>query len=211
MGQVLRAMTYDRSTEDSIQALEWNGTPLLWSHLDDGIMGGKSETDLAVDDDSSLHFQGTIDTHASVGWASARASLPQVAPNTTALQLNVCGDGKTYKVLLHDDNHESGGSNKTPLWEADLSTNGEWQQVTIPLISFIPSFMGTPLNASEKAKHLPLNPSSLTRIGFMLSSRLSDGTINPVETYGKGTFHFSLLVKSISAVTNVKPEQAPKL
>jgi len=208
MGQVLRAMTYDRDTEDAIPALEINGTPLAWFHLDDGVMGGKSVTRLSVkDDNKSLHIQGTIDTHASVGWASARASLPEGLPsNTSAIQVQVCGDGKTYKVLLHDNNHES-RFNKTPLWEADLVTKagGASESVTIPLASFVPSFMGTQVDASEKAKY-PLNPASLTKIGFMLSSRLSDGSKNPTKTYGEGTFAFSLIVESLKTVVGGEPK-----
>ena len=153
-----------------------------------------------VDDNSkALCIQGSIDTGASVGWASARASLPEGLPaDTQAIQVQVRGDGKTYKVLLHDANHEN-RFNKTPLWEADLATKGTLENVTIPLASFIPSFMGTQLNASEKAKY-SLNPASLTKIGFMLSSRLSDGSKNPPKTYGEGTFDFSLLVESVKTV-----------
>ena len=79
----------------------------------------------------------------------------------------------------------------------DLATKGTLESVTIPLASFIPSFMGSQLNASERAD---LNPASLTKIGFMLSSRLSDGSKNPPKTYGEGTFDFSLTVESVKTV-----------
>jgi hypothetical protein len=205
MGQLLRAMAYDRDTEDSVPALEIRGTPLLWYHLDDGVMGGKSITNLSVKDDKALHMKGTIDT-SSVGWASARASLPPegLAPNTCSIQVQVTGDGKTYKMLLHDNNHES-RLNKTPLWEADIPTRpGICETKTLPLSSFIPSFMGSQLDASERAKY-PMNPASLTKIGFMLSMRLSDGSVNPPETYGtEKTFDFSMLVHSLKAVVESK-------
>jgi hypothetical protein len=204
MGQLLRTMTADHDTEDSVPALEINGTPLLWRHLDDGVMGGKSVTNLNVTDDKALHVHGTIDTRG-VGWASARATLPEgLAANTHAIVVKVKGDGKTYKVLLHDNNHDS-RMNKTPLWEADLVTKaGASETKTIPLSSFIPSFMGTQLDATERAKYA-MNPANLTKIGFMLSSRLSDGSKNPPETYGLGTtFDFSLLVDSLKAFVESK-------
>ena len=164
-------------------------------------MGGKSITTLSSDDSNkTLLIQGTIDTRVSVGWASARASLPEGLPaDTTAIRVQVKGDGKTYKVLLHDNNHES-VFNKTPLWEADLATKvGSTESATLPLSTFIPSIMGTQLAEAEKSKYT-LNPASLTKIGFMLSSRLSNGNTNPAKTYGEGTFDFSLLVESLKAV-----------
>ena len=52
---------------------------------------------LSVEDKrKALCIQGSIDTLASVGWASARASLPEGLPaDTQAIQVQVCGDGKT--------------------------------------------------------------------------------------------------------------------
>lgn len=208
-------MTYDRSTEDAVPALQLNGTPLSWFHLDDGVMGGQSTTRLSPEN-GALHFSGMIDANASVGWASTRASLPEGLPaNTNAIQVNVCGDGKTYKVLLYDNNHES-HIHKTPLWEANLATKAasdasSYETIVIPITSFIPSFMGAQLSAAEKIKYGPtLNPANMTKIGFMLSSRLADGTKNPVDTYGQGKTHFdfSLLVKSVNAVAE---QEAAKL
>lgn len=200
MGQILRAVMYDHCTEDSVPALEIGGTPLNWYHLDDGVMGGKSQTTLTTSA-ASLHFAGTINTNASVGWASARATLPPegLPSSTTSLKLNVRGDGKTYKILLMDPNHES-RLNKTPLWEANLPTKaGITEELSVPLTSFIPSFMAKQLSLEEKAKY-QMNPSQMTKIGFMLSSKLADGSSNPIETYGKGVFDFSLFVKSLETV-----------
>lgn len=200
MGQILRAVMYDHCTEDSVPALEIGGTPLNWYHLDDGVMGGKSQTTLTTSA-ASLHFAGTINTNASVGWASARATLPPegLPSSTTSLKLNVRGDGKTYKILLMDPNHES-RLNKTPLWEANLPTKaGITEELSVPLTSFIPSFMAKQLSLEEKAKY-QMNPSQMTKIGFMLSSKLADGSSNPIETYGKGVFDFFLFVKSLETV-----------
>jgi hypothetical protein len=98
-----------------------------------------------------------------------------------------------------DPNHES-RFNKTPLWEANLPTKaGNMEEVSVSLASFIPSFMAKQLLLEEKAKY-SMNPSQMSKIGFMLSSRLADGSPNPVETYGKGVFDFSLFVESLEAV-----------
>ena len=174
---------------------------MKWRSLDDGVMGGRSKTTLASD--SSLHFAGTIDTQASVGWASTRASLtPGLLPdNMDAIAIKARGDGKTYKILLHDADHERSGSDQTPLWETDLTTkkDGSVVETTLPLRSFTPSFMARQLSGEER-KRFQLSPSAITKVGVMLSSRLSDGSRNPVDTYGTGIFEFSLFVDSLEPV-----------
>ena len=38
-------------------------------------------------------------------------------------------------------------------------------------------------------------------MGFMLSLKLSNGSSNPVETFGSGIFPFSLTIRSIDIVS----------
>ena len=206
MGQILRAMMYDRDSEAAVPvpALAIGGTPLMWAPLEDGIMGGKSKTILSTksDDDTTLHFEGTIDTNASVGWASARASLPPsgLPANSKALRVTYLGDGKTFKVVLMDSDHEA-SKDSSPLWEADLPTTATVKETkTLPLQDFAPSYMARQLSAEEKKKH-PFDPTKLTKIGFMLSSRLSNGSPNPTETYGEGVFQFALNVQDVEVVS----------
>lgn len=194
---------YDRDSEDAVPALAIGETPLTWFPLDDGIMQGKSEARIAVrPGDKTLQFEGTIDTKASVGWASARASLPPegLPVDTKALRFTFVGDGKTYKVILIDCDHEV-STDASPLWEADLpTTTAVKESKTIPLQDFIPSYMGRQLTIEEKAKHASLDLTKLSKIGFMLSSRLSNGSQNPVNTYGQGVFQFSLNVRDVALV-----------
>ena len=46
MGQAIRAMKYDRTANEcnAIPGLTFHGRQLQWHRLDDGVMGGKSET-----------------------------------------------------------------------------------------------------------------------------------------------------------------------
>jgi len=193
---------YDRDSEDAVPALAIGGTPLTWAPLDDGIMGGKSKTILSTkSDDKTLHFEGTIDANASVGWVSARASLPPsgLPANSKALRLTYLGDGKTFKVVLMDSDHEA-SKDSSPLWEADLPTTASMKETkTLPLQDFAPSYMARQLSAEEKNKH-PFDPTKLTKIGFMLSSRLSNGSPNPTETYGEGVFQFALNVQDVAVL-----------
>jgi hypothetical protein len=152
MGNMNRAMTYDRAANvaNAIQALDLDGTLLKWHRLDDGVMGGRSETLLsnsklllAGKELSGLHFKGYINTEGG-GFTSIRTPLDptvlfptSIVPETDvvgniaaadsssslkelALRLTYRGDGKTYKVLLSDGSPSVLGA--SPSWQVDLPT-----------------------------------------------------------------------------------------
>ena len=203
MGQVLTAINYATTgTSDAIPALNMHGTLFLWTPLDDGVMGGNSRSSLSKDEDEkTLKFHGTIDQSASVGWASVRASLPPgtFTDTTNALRISFCGDGKTYKLLLMDANHER-KLGQSPLWETDLPTTASVKETRdIPLQKFTPSYMAKQLTDSQTKRH-PFHPSQMTKIGFMLSSRLSDGSKNTTYKDEGRTFAFQLDVESLETL-----------
>lgn len=243
MGQAVRIMKYDRGANEraAITALSL-GLPsgqstcssdllkLQWYRLDDGVMGGQSQTqhERINDTDNSikdgvLHFTGTINTNGG-GFASIRTKLPTPARNALAssnpmgIRIRFRGDGKTYKVLLKGPGG-GGPFSRTPSWQADITTkplvasdgtsqsttntdDAFWQECTIPLASLLPTFGGSAAsrpNADEQAQYR-LDAASLDELGFMLSLKLSDGSPNPVETFGEGIFPFSLWIQSIELV-----------
>lgn len=203
MGQAVRIIKYDRAANEAaaLSTLTWAGAPLKWHRLDDGVMGGQSETAHKVDD-GGLVFEGTINT-AGGGFCSVRAPIPHNIPkDSDAIRLVYRGDGKTYKLLLSDGNASTGSPfAKTPSWQADIPTQDsqEWQTRTIPFTSLLPAFGGR----AEKDDYAgyKFHPSEMRQVGFMLSLRLSDGSPNPKETFGEGIFPFALHVKSIEPVS----------
>jgi len=207
MGQAMRMARYDRAANEanSIQALNFLNQNLSWHRLDDGVMGGMSET-IHASSQGTLNFRGTINTQGG-GFTSIRAPLPSgISEEVEAIRIRYRGDGKTYKVLLSDGNKSTGGPfSRSPTWQADLptekrqGTESECEEKTIPLDSFLPTF-GPRTPSPEETKQLKLDPKDINLIGFMLSLKLSDGSSNPPETFGTGIFDFALDVESISAV-----------
>jgi len=207
MGQAVRLMKYDRAANEAaaIPALQFAGMPLKWHRLDDGVMGGKSETVHEAKD--GLHFAGEINTSGG-GFCSLRAPIQHIPDDVDAIRLQFRGDGKTYKLLLSDGNASTGSPfAKTPSWQADLPTEDrtnsqEWQELTIPFSRLLPAFGGRAEDRPSAEEHAgyKFHPSEMRQIGLMLSLRLSDGSPNPVETFGEGIFPFSLYVKSIDPV-----------
>jgi hypothetical protein len=206
MGQAVRLMRYDRAGNEAaaLPALELLGQGLKWFRLDDGVMGGQSETAHSSEKDG-LHFSGNINTDGG-GFCSIRAKMEQGFDKAvTGIKLKMTGDGKTYKFTLSDRNSSTGGPfGRSPNWQVDLPTSGKEQDVIVPFSSLKPAFGGrqsSKPSAEEIAKYT-FDPSSMREIGLMLSLRLSDGSPNPKETFGEGLFPFSLKIKSIEPVGN---------
>ncbi|EJK75448.1 hypothetical protein THAOC_02827 [Thalassiosira oceanica] len=205
MGQVMRAMSYDRAANErnAVSCLILGDTPLSWHRLDDGVMGGQSETDLHSSADSTcLLFSGQINTSGG-GFCSVRARIEGGLPtHATGLKISFRGDGKTYKLLISDGNVSAfGPSRRKPSWQADIPTkDGVDETKTIRLESLVPSFGGVPVTNTGDSHSALLRPEDMKEIGFMLSLKLSDGTANPKETFGSGSFPFSLMVRSIEVI-----------
>ena len=201
MGNIVRMVKYDRAANvaNAITSLQLLNHDLKWHRLDDGVMGGRSETILTTTTLSSsvLHFQGTINTNGG-GFTSIRAPLPSsiFSDNVISLRIRLKGDGKTYKVLLSD-----GNGLRSPSWQIDLptSSNSKGTVVELPLNQFQPSFGPRKVSESDLHKY-KLIPSEMKELGFMLSLKLSDGTSNPEETFGKDIFDFSLIIESIEPI-----------
>lgn len=208
MGQVMRIMTYDRAANErnAVSALQLtvkNGSsvPLHWFRLDDGIMGGQSESNHDTAD-QVLHFQGTINTQGG-GFASIRSKIPEgTLANYQGIKFRLQGDGKTYKFITSRGTGMGGPFSSNPSWQCDIPTieqNGkdDWQEVVIPFDKLLPSFGGQRRNIDQDQSQLSFDATNMQEIGLMLSLKLSDGSSNPVETFGDGIFPFCLGVQSI--------------
>lgn len=209
----MRSMKYDRASNVANAVpfnLELNGSKLNFYRLDDGVMGGLSNThqDILLQSSKSqgfkLAFAGTINTNGG-GFTSIRSELTSSLPvDAKGIKLKYRGDGKTYKVLL--SNGVGGGPfSKSPSWQMDLPTerrsvSEEAEEATLLFEDFLPSFGGrSKMTSSERAAYQFVN-SDIKQIGLMLSLQLSNGGPNPIETFGSGIFDFRLELESIELV-----------
>lgn len=190
---------YDRNANErnAISSLSLLNQSLLWHRLDDGVMGGQSESRHVCGADGSLHFEGIINTNGG-GFCSIRAPILGGLPaSTEKIRVRFTGDGKTYKFMLSQGLKDM----KTPSWQIDIPTknNGQEETVTVDLSTLKPTWGGGPRgqpSAQQKAK-AQFNVQDMNQIGFMLSLVRTDGTSNPIDTFGEGVFPFSMKVRSI--------------
>jgi len=223
----MRIMKYDRASNErnAIGALQFMAQSLHWFRLDDGVMGGQSETNhsvvvttsnnnnnnnnkgIGVDGGTALvsasalaylDFNGTINTEGG-GFCSIRTNfdggLSRGTNNTkNCIRIKFTGDGKTYKFLLSDGTRGF----STPSLQQDIPTTTSSGKEETLEISF--DELQASLGPRPAPSHLQLDPATIKEIGFMLSLKLTDGSPNPVETFGEGIFPFSLKIHSIEYI-----------
>ncbi|MDF1800204.1 MAG: CIA30 family protein [Planctomycetota bacterium] len=132
-----------------------------WVTVDDRVMGGRSRSGLALGPRGGAAFQGSLVLEGG-GFASVR-SVPRAPVDLTAssaIELLVRGDGRTYQLRLRDRSTFDGIA-----WKAEFTPkHGHWQVVRIPLELFEPTFRGRLVRNAE-----PLELDSIKTFGLLLA------------------------------------------
>ena len=102
-----------------------------WHVENDDVMGGRSQSRLAVDDAGNAVFAGTISLENDGGFASIQCDYPELdVAAYRAIHLGLKGDGQRYQVRLdaaRRDRHS---------YAADFQTSGDWQEIVLPFADF---------------------------------------------------------------------------
>lgn len=115
-----------------------------WYIVNDGVMGGVSQSTLKINKDGHAVFSGNVRLENNGGFASIRHNFSpvQVTP-VTELHITLKGDGKPYQFRVKDE----GNTYYSYVFTAE--TSGEWQTVSIPLKDMKPQFRGRKLNINN--------------------------------------------------------------
>ena len=136
---------------------------LPWRAIDDRVMGGASLSRLRYDEAGHAVFEGEVSFDNGGGFASVRNAEFVIEPSDAdALLLDVCGDGKRYKINLRMDDGFDGINYQT----AFQPPAGEWSIILLPLADFAPTFRGRML-----ADAPALDASNVSQIGLMIGDR----------------------------------------
>jgi hypothetical protein len=110
-----------------------------WSAVDDRVMGGVSQSRMRHDPAGYAVFEGVVSLENNGGFASVRARAPHAAPTAAAHYfLDVCGDGKRYKLSLRMNERFDAVSYQA----AFEPPPGAWSLLQIPVSAFIATFRG---------------------------------------------------------------------
>lgn len=139
------------------------GTLADWSAVDDVVMGGASRSGLHACTDGHGSFQGVVSLANGGGFASVRCRpLPLGLDGATVCSIEVCGDGRRYKLNLRTDDTFDGVN-----YQIGFSPPaGEWVRIALPLSDFAPSRRGRPAPDAPT-----LDPSRIRQVDLMIADR----------------------------------------
>jgi NADH dehydrogenase [ubiquinone] 1 alpha subcomplex assembly factor 1 len=134
-----------------------------WRAIDDRVMGGASRSRLRHDPAGHACFEGEVSFANGGGFASVRSVPgPRGLDGATALDVEVRGDGRPYKLGLRADDRIDGVGHDTV-----FTPDGHgWQLIALPLAAFRASFRGRPVPDAP-----PLPAAGLRQVGLMTAGR----------------------------------------
>jgi NADH dehydrogenase [ubiquinone] 1 alpha subcomplex assembly factor 1 len=122
---------------------DFKTTPSLanWRIVDDGVMGGRSNGAMSLDEDGYGKFSGVISLKNNGGFSSVRYNFKEVSVSEySKVCMKLKGDGKEYQFRIKQN------SSDYYSYILPFKTSGDWEIVEINLKDMYPSFRGRKLN-----------------------------------------------------------------
>ena len=119
-----------------------------WRIVNDGVMGGVSQSNIYLSEVNNIIFTGNVSLENNGGFASIRRGFDgdQLKGLSTFL-LKVKGDGNIYKFRM-----TTKGSYAN--YSADFKTiKGQWMDIEIPVENFKPYYFGRSIRAPKFKIH----------------------------------------------------------
>ena len=115
-----------------------------WEVEDDVIMGGRSKSTLVRDPAGHIVFSGKVSLENQGGFASIQNHFdPLDVSKYTHAVIRLKGDGKKYCYLVEAE------KNAKHYYVSEFSTNGQWQEIKIPLREMVPVRRGDRLDIPD--------------------------------------------------------------
>ena len=134
-----------------------------WRIVNDGVMGGLSQSEIVLSDSSTAVFQGTISLENNGGFSSTRTN-PRFynLAGYDGIILRLKGDGKKYQFRLRMDDRFDGISYRY-LFKTDIN---KWIIIRVLFNECVPVFRGRLLDDVE-----PISPERIQQVGFLISDK----------------------------------------
>ncbi|MFW5657410.1 MAG: CIA30 family protein [Bacteroidota bacterium] len=135
--------------------------PVSWRVVDDAVMGGRSDGSFFINDEGFGVFTGKVSLENNGGFSLVRHRMEQSIDVASAQNfvLFLKGDGKRYQFRVK---YNAGDYYSYVYY---FTTNGSWQEITIPFQEMEPRFRGQSLNQPNYPGE------SLEEIGFLIGNK----------------------------------------
>ncbi len=134
-----------------------------WQIVNDGVMGGISQSEIFFKESGMLIFRGTVSLENNGGFASVRRSSKLYnLGGYSGMLLQVRGDGKDYQLRVRTDDRFDGIS-----YRYRFKTQAGTTQIIKALFAdFEPTFRGRIIKEA-----LPLSAEKIQQIGFLIADK----------------------------------------
>ena len=131
-----------------------------WVIVDDVVMGGKSTGSFELSPEGYGIFKGSILLDNNGGFSSIRYKFDRKSiKEFTKIVFKIKGDTKKYQFRIKSNSADYYSYITT------FSTNGDWQEIQVPLKSMIPSFRGRKLDKSN------FSDDGIEEIAFLIGNK----------------------------------------
>lgn len=135
-----------------------------WQIVNDGVMGGLSNSHFQINEDGNAVFIGHVSLKNNGGFASVKNTEPLNIKGADFVRLHAKGDGKRYSFRLRTN---TDGEPNYWVYEIRFSTSkGEWQKIDLPLKELKAVYRGKPQPDAP-----PADLSSIAEFGFLISDQ----------------------------------------
>ena len=134
-----------------------------WYIVNDGVMGGLSQSAFVINDDGQGEFSGYVTLENNGGFASVR-QRSRINPDAkhSKFVIRLKGDGKRYQF------RSARNQNDYHQYVAFFETSGEWETIEIPFDNLYPSWRGRTLDYPN------YNGEQLREIGFLIGNKTQE-------------------------------------
>lgn len=137
-----------------------------WIVVNDGVMGGVSESGLRHNAEGWMTFAGDVSLDRNGGFCSTRIEIePRLELATTqSIRARVRGDGKTYVLTLFRPGNQGGS------WEQRFTTTaGQWQELDLPVEKFKYAYYGPRMPWTWGRDDKPVHKAGA--VGFLIADK----------------------------------------
>ena len=153
-----------------------------WVVVNDTVMGGVSSSQVSVDEDDGVIFEGLLSLENNGGFTSTRAILQEPGwYGADGVRIQLAGDGRTYLATIRIQNP----SMRRLYYRYPIETTaGQTTDVTIPLSDFDCYAYGQQVAGAPTLSSLA---GQIASVGFMLADKVpGDFRLNILEVSPTG-------------------------
>jgi monofunctional biosynthetic peptidoglycan transglycosylase len=134
-----------------------------WRIVNDGVMGGLSQSEIVYGDGKTAIFRGIVSLENNGGFASTR-TIPRSYElgGHDGIRIRVRGDGKKYQFRMRTNDRFDGISYRYEF----ITQMNTWMLIDIPFHACVPVFRGRILKDVES-----MLPEKIQQLGFLISNQ----------------------------------------